>query len=237
MHIANRVPVANSLLAALPQAEYRRLLPGLKLVTLKFGELLHEPDVPLRYVYFPIDCVISLLMTVMGHPAMEVALVGHEGMIGIPLALGIDVSSRRALAQETGTAMRMESTLFCKESLRSKPLRQALYRYKHALIGQIAQYAVCNHFHSVRERLARYLLMTADCASSTEIHLTHEFIARMLGVRRVGVTEALSDLQKHELIKCGRAKITILDRKRLSAASCECYKIIKHMNDKAYADG
>jgi CRP-like cAMP-binding protein len=116
-------------------------------------------------------------------------------------------------------------------------LQQALYRYKHALIGQIAQSAACNQFHSLQARLARYLLMTGDCARSREIRLTHEFLARMLGVRRVGVTNAASVLEKRTLIKCGRGKIKILDRKRLGAASCECYQIIKHIYDSAYADG
>lgn len=237
MRIANRVPLRNSLLAALPHVEYQRLLGGLELVTLKFGETIHEPDVPLRHVYFPIDCVVSLLTTVAGHPALQVGLVGHEGVVGIPLALGINVSTRQALVQRTGTAMRMDSALFREKCLQSEPLRQALYRYKHALIGQIAQSAVCNQFHLLQERFARYLLMTGDCARSKEIYLTHEFIARMLGVRRVGVTDAALDLQKRRLIKYGRATITILNRKGLIAASCECYKIIKRMNDSVNADG
>jgi CRP-like cAMP-binding protein len=228
--------IANRLLAALPEAEYQGLFAGLELVTLKFGEVLHEPGVPLRYAYFPIDCVISLLATGKGHPDLQIGLVGYEGVVGIPLALGIHVSTRRAVVGGTGTAMRMESALFRKQCLQSEPLRQALFRYKHALIGQIAQSAVCNRFHSLQARLTRYLLMTADCARSNEIRLTHEFMARMLGVRRVGVTDAASDLQRHKLIQCGRGKITILDRKRLSASSCECYNIIKHINDSAYAD-
>ena len=235
MHIANRVPVKNSLLAALPHAEYQRLLGGLELATLKFGEVLHEPNTRLRHVYFPIDCVISLLMTGKGHPDLQIGLVGHEGVVGIPLALGIQVSSRRALVQGAGTALRMESALFRKECLQSKPLRQALYRYKHALVSQIAQSVVCSYFHSVHERLARYLLMATNCARSREIRLTQEFMARMLGVRRVSVNSAARDLQKRKLIKCERGEITILDRKRLTAASCECYKIIKRTNDSAYS--
>lgn len=219
----------NSLLAALPHAEYQRLLAGLEPVTLKFGEVLKEPGVPIRYVYFPIDCVISLLTKVEDDQALEVGLVGHEGMVGIPLALGIHVSSRRALVQGTGTAMRMKSALFRKEFLQSKPLQQALYRYNHALTGQIAQSAACIQFHPVQARLARYLLMTADRARSREIRLTHEFLADMLGVWRVGVTNAAGDLQKRKLIKYGWGKITILDRKRLSAASCKCYRIIKRI--------
>jgi CRP-like cAMP-binding protein len=234
----NEAPIANSLLAALPRAEHQRLLAGLEPVTQKFGEVLHEPDVPIRYVYFPIDCVIALLMAVKGHPALKVGLVGHEGMVGSPLALGVRSSSRRALVQGTGTAMRMESALFRKEVLRSKPLQQAVHRYTHALIGQIAQSAACKQFHSVQARLARYLMMTGDCARSSEFRLTHEFLARMLGVQRASVTIAAGALEKRKLIKCGRGKITILDRKRLSAASCECYQIIKRMyDDSAHPKG
>jgi CRP-like cAMP-binding protein len=227
----------NRLLAVLPRAEYQRLFSGLELVTLNFGDVLHEPNVPLQYVYFPLDCVIALLATGKDHPDLQIGLVGHEGMVGIPLGLGIPVSSRRAVVQGTGTAMRMESMLFSGKCLQSELLRHALFRYKHALTGQIAQSAVCGHFHSVQERLARYLLTTGDCANSGDIRLTQEFIAYMLGVRRVGVSNAASDLQKRKLIKCGRGKTTILDRKGLGEASCECYKVIKRINDGAYADG
>jgi CRP-like cAMP-binding protein len=230
---ANQATIANSLLASLPHAEYQRLLARLEPVTLKFGEVLQEAGVPIRYVYFPNDCAISLLTAVEGHQALEVGLVGHEGMVGIPLALGIDVSFLRALVRGTGTAMRMESAAFREEILQSKTLQQALFRYQHALTGQIAQFAVCNQFHSGQARLARYLLMTADCARSSEFHLTHAFLAHMLGVRRAGITLAASALQKRGLIKYRRGEITLLDRKRLTAASCECYRIIKRIYEGA----
>lgn len=233
---ADQASIANSLLAALPLAEYQRLLAGLEPVTLNSGEVLHEPAVPIRYVYFPIDSVISLLTTVQGHQAPEVGLVGHEGMIGISLALGIDVSFNRALVQRTGTAMRMESAHLCNEILQSKPLQRALYRYQHALMGQIAQTAACNQFHSVQARLARYLLMTADRARSREFGLTHDFLARMLGVRRVGITNAASALRKRKLIEYSRGTITILDRKRLGKSACECYQIVKRIYDSAQTD-
>jgi CRP-like cAMP-binding protein len=225
------------LLAALPRAVIQRLLAGgLEPVMLNCGDVLHEPGVLIPYVYFPVDCVIALLMTVKGHQAVKVALVGHEGMVGSPLALGILTSSRLALVQATGTAMRMESGLFRKEVLQSKPLQQTLYRCNHALTGQIAQSAACKQFHSLQERLARYLLMTGDRVRSREIRLTHEFLAQMLGVQRSGVTLTAGALQKRKLIQCARGMITILDQKRLSVASCECYQIIKHMHDSAYAD-
>jgi CRP-like cAMP-binding protein len=232
MALANEASIGNSLLAALPRAAYRRLLAaGLEPVTLKFGEVLHEPGKRIRYVWLPIDCAVALLMTVNSHQAAKVALVGHEGMVGSPLALGINTSTRRAVVQGTGTAMRMESVLFRKTILHSKPLQKVLYRYKHALIGQIAQSAACKQFHSVKERVARYLLMTGDCTRSSEIRLTQDFLAHVLGVRRGSVTTAAGVLQKSKLIKYARGKITILDRERLIATSCECYQIIKRIHD------
>lgn len=234
---ASDASIANSLLAALPHAEHQRLRAVLEPVTLTSGQVLHEPGVPMRYVYFPVDCVISLLTQIRGHQPLSVGLVGHEGMVGISLALGIDVSFLRALVQGTGTAMRMESGAFRNEILQSKPLQQALYRYEHALLGQIAQSSACSQFHSLQERLARYLLMTGDRAMSREFRITQQFLADMLGVRRPGVTIGAGALEKRKLIHCGRGKITILHRSRLSAASCECYQTIKHIFDSAQADG
>ena|SRR5579859_4249231 len=228
----------NSLLSSLPRAEYQHLLAGLEPVTLKFGEVLHEPGAPIPYAYFPVDCVIALLVMLPGHHPLKVGLVGHEGMVGSPLALGVLSSSRRALVQGSGTAMRMKSSFFRKEILRSKALRQAVFRFKHALIGQIAQSAACKQVHSLGARLARYLTMTCDSARSKEVRLTHNFMAGMLGVRRSSVTIALGTLEKRKLIKCSRGNIAILDQRRLSAASCECYQIIKRLYDEsAHADG
>jgi len=228
--------IANSVLSALPHEDYQRLLASLEPVTLKSGEVLHEPGVPIRYAYFPVDCVISLLTMMEGHQPLAVGLVGHEGMVGIPLALGIDVSSARALVQEPGTAMRMESAFFREELLRSKPLQEGLHRYKHALVGQIAQSVACNQFHPVQARLARYLLMTGDRARRKELRLTHEFLADMLGVRRAGVTLAALALQRRKLIEYSRGKVTLLDRRGLNALACVCYGIVKAMHDSAYRE-
>jgi len=229
---------ANSLLTALPPAEYQHLLAaGLEPITLKFGEVLHEPGVPIRYVYFPLDCVVTLLMTVTGHHPLKVGLVGYEGVVGIPLALGIHTSYRRALVHRGGTAMRMKSALFRKETLHGKALQQILFRFKHALVGQIAQSVVCKQFHSVQARIVSYLLMTRDRARSNEFRLTQEFLADMLGARRASVSVAAGILQKRALIKQSRGKITILDLKGLSAASCECYRIIERIYASVYADG
>lgn len=235
MRVANRVPVVNSLLAALPRKEYQRLLAGLEPVTLTFGEILYEPGEPIRHVYFPNDSLVSLLVLVDGPLALKIGLVGHEGMLGIPLALGFNVSDNRALVQETGTAMRMKSARFCKEFPHSPLLQRELYRYIHVLIAEAGQIAACSCFHVLEARLARLLLTTRDRERSDQFHLTHEYLAHMLGVRRVGVTEAASALQKHKLIDYSRANIRILDRKGLEAVSCQCYKIIKDLYDNARA--
>ena len=224
-------PVANSVLAALPPRTYRDLLSGLEPVPLVFGEVLYEPGEPIRDVYFPINGLVSLLTLVDGRLALEVGLVGREGMVGVALALGIDVSPIRALVQGGGTALRMNAARFRKELQRSAPLQRELYRYTHALMAQITQTAACNRFHRVPARLARWLLMTRDRVRSDQFYLTHEFLSHMLGVRRVGVTEAASALQRRKLIAYRRGNITILDHGALETASCACYAIVKHMRD------
>ena len=221
--------LANSLLAALPRAEYARLLAGIEPVSLRIGEVLHESGVPIQHAYFPINCVIALLIPVKSRLAVKVALVGYEGMVGSPLALGISTSTRRAVVQVSGTAVRIEAGFFCKEILQSKPLQRALFRFKHALIGQIAQSAVCKQCHSVQSRLARFLLMTAERARSNEIRITHEYVAQMQGVRRAAIGIAAKALQKRKAIQYSRGTITVLDRKRLATASCDCYQVIKRL--------
>ncbi len=228
-----RVPIANSLLAALPSKDYQHLLPGLEQVTLTFGDTIYEPGAVIRHVYFPNDSLVSLLTLVEGHLALEVGLIGREGMLGISLALGINISPVRALVQGTGTALRMKSARFLQELRHSPVLRQEIYRYTHVLMAQVTQTAACNRFHVVEARLARWLLMTRDRVRSDEFRLTQEFLAHMLGVRRVGVTKAASALQRRKLISYSRGNIKILDRKKLEAASCPCYEIVKDMHDKS----
>jgi CRP-like cAMP-binding protein len=224
-------PIANNVLAALPRKTYQDLLSGLEPVTLTFGEVLYEPGEPIRDVYFPTGCLVSLLTLVEGRLALEVGLVGREGMVGVALALGIGVSPVRALVQGSGTALRMGAARFRKELQRSAGLQRELYRYTHSLMAQITQTAACNRFHMVPARLARWLLMTRDRVRSGQFHLTHEFLAHMLGVRRVGVTQAASALQRRKLIAYRRGNITILDHGALETASCACYEIVKHMRD------
>jgi len=233
--VARRASIENSLLAAIPCKAYRRLLAGLEPVRLTFGEVLYEPGETIRHVYFPGASLVSLLTLVDGHLALEVGLIGREGMLGLPLVLGHTVSPVRALVQGTGTAMRMVSAHFREEFQRSLPLQQELYRYTHTLMAQISQTAACNRFHVVEMRLTRWLLMTHDRVKSDQFRMTHEFLAHMLGVRRVGVTKAAQALQKRKLISYSRGDITVLDRTGLEAAACQCYAVVKGMHEGAQA--
>jgi len=229
---ANR-KVANSLLAALPSRNYQGLLSGLETVELKFGDVLYESGQKIRYVYFPGNSLVSLLTVVDGRMALEVGMVGREGMVGLPLALGADVSLVRALVQGAGTALRMTSARFSKEIRKSPQLRQEVNRYANALMAQVSQTAACNRFHVVVARLARWLLMTRDRVRTGEFRLTHEFLSHMLGVRRVGVTTAARTLQARKLIAYSRGNIEILDHKGLEAAACECYALVNAKHNGA----
>ena len=233
MQRATKVPVSNRVLAALSRKEYQNLLPSLEPVPLVFGDVLYEPGARIRHVYFPNDCLVSLLTSVDAERAAEVGLVGGEGMIGVPVVLGIAVSPFLAVVQGGGTAMRMKTAAFRLEFTKSTVLQRELFRFTHLLMTQVAQTAACNRFHVVTQRLARWLLMTRDRVQSNEFILTQEFLARMLGVRRVGVTEAASELQRQELIRYSRGTITILDQKGLKAAACGCYELVNGMYAKA----
>jgi len=172
MLVAYRVPVANSLLAALPREDYQLLFASLEPITLTFGEVLYRPGEPIRHVYFPTDSLVSLLTLAEGHQALEVGLVGREGMLGIPLALGVSDSPVRALVQGSGIALRMTSAHFRSEFQQSVFLQREVYRYTYELMVQMTQTAACNRFHRVEARLARWLLMTRDRVQSNQFHLT-----------------------------------------------------------------
>jgi len=223
--------ILNSLLAALPRKAYLRLLPGLTPVELVFGEVLYEPGEPIRDVYFPSRSLVSLLTLVEGHLALEVGMVGREGMVGVPLALGADVSPVRALVQGAGAALKMTAARFRTELRASPPLQRELNRYVHTMMAQISQTAGCNRFHVVEARLARWLLMTRDRVRSAQFRMTHDFLSHMLGVRRVGVTEAASALQRQKLIEYSRGNIRILDDRGLEAACCSCYQVVNDMHE------
>ena len=220
----------NHLLAALPPKDLARLQRDLEPVTIKYGEVLYEPGDHMRNVYFPGNCLVSLMTLVEGHRALEVGLVGREGMVGARLALGAIKSTVRALVQGTGTALRMNAECFLREFRRSQTLQRLLLQFNDRLMDQISQSAVCNRFHVVEARLARWLLMTAERMRSAAFHLTHAFIADMLGVRREGVTVAAIALQGRGFIRYRRGNITILDYQGLEAASCSCYQHL-HLMD------
>lgn len=222
----------NDLIAGLPGKDSRHFLLGCNQVELVFGNILSEPGEIIRHVYFPTDSVISLVTPIDGHSSLDVALVGSEGMYGIPLLLGVDVSPLHAVVQGSGPAWRMEAERFHSELEHSAALQKGLKRYVYVLISQLAQTAACNRFHVVEERLARLLLTTRDRMHSEEFRITHELLAQMLGVRRVGVTKAAGALQKKKLISYSRGNVKIHDIGGLEAASCRCYRADKEIYDR-----
>jgi CRP-like cAMP-binding protein len=231
----HRATSANNLIAALPREQLPLLMPRLETVTLTFGEVLYRPGDAINHVYFPIDSLVSLLTLIEGHQALEVGLVGHEGMLGIPLALGVKESPVRALVQGTGLALRMSAADFLNEFKNNEQFQREVYRYTYELMVQMTQTAACNRFHCVEARLARWLLMTRDRVLSNQFHLTQELLSDMLGVRRAGVTKAAGALRQRNLISYIRGDINILDHTGLEAAACQCYQIVKDMHDVARA--
>lgn len=221
----------NRLLATLPKSEYKRLLPKLKTVNLVLGEELYESGDAIKHVYFPNNSIISLITEGSETSWLEVGMVGNEGMAGLAVFMGVSSSPTRALVQGSGTAMRMSSATVRTEANRLGSLHHLLHRYSHSLLTQISQSSVCNRFHLVNARLARWLLMTNDRLGVEEFPLTQEFLANMLGVRREGVSKAAGALQAANLIRYSRGMITLLNREGLEAKSCHCYAIIKAETD------
>lgn len=219
----------NQLLAALPSKVSRGLIARCERVDLQFGAVVCEQGDRIQHVYFPIGGFISLISSLDHRPRLEVGLVGSEGMLGASLTLGVDVTPLRAIVQGGGTALRMSAAQFSRELQHSPALEEELKRYVYVLMDQLAQMAACTHFHVLDARLARWLLMTRDRAHSDEFYITQEFLAYMLGVRRVGITHAASALQKRRLIRYTRGSMTILDGHGLEAVSCECYVVAKQM--------
>ena len=221
---ARAAPITNQLLDQLSEKDRARVLSGCEQVELRFPEVLAEPGGTIRDIYFPLGSFISLLTPMGGKDNLEVALAGSEGVYGVPVALGVDISPVHALVQGSGPAWKLSAAAFRRELARVPALRDCVNRYIHVLMAQLIQTAGCNRFHVVEQRVARWLLMTADRSHSSTFHITHEFLAYMLGVRRVGITEAASALQRRKLISYTRGNVTILDRKGLERASCACYR-------------
>jgi len=223
--------VRNRILSMLTGPQYRRLQPGFEHVALQVGEVLFAPGGAVRHIYFPNDAVVSLLFDVDIHRTVEVAMEGNEGAVGVAISLGGVRSCNLCIVRDAGTATRVEVAALAGCANHGGRLQDLLQRYVHALVNQVAQLSVCNRFHSTDARLARWLLMTQDRVGSDEFCATQESIAHMLGVRRSGVTAAASGFHKQNMIVYRRGHIEILDKRRLSAASCSCYGTIKHHYD------
>jgi CRP-like cAMP-binding protein len=229
-------PTQNRLLAALPAAEYERLLPHLELVPMPLGDVLYESGGRLQHVYFPTTSIVSLLYVLENGASAEIAIVGNEGILGISLFMGGETTPSRAIVQSAGFGYRLKAQLLKQEFNRAGPMLRLLLRYTQALITQMTQTAVCNRHHSVEQQLCRWLLLSLDRLSTDEVSMTQELIANMLGVRREGVTEAAGKLQRAGLIRYSRGRIEVLDRPGLEKAVCECYQVVKQEFDRLLTD-
>ena len=228
-------PRQNHLLAAMPQQVFERLEPYLLLTPMPPGKVLYETGSKLASVYFPTTCIVSLIYTMKDGRSTEIALTGNEGMLGVSLILGGKVVPNRAVVQSAGHAYRLKAPLLMNEFNSSGELQQSLLRFTLTLLTQIAQTAVCNQHHSVEQQLCRWMLLSLDRLPSNTLSMTHELIADRLGVRRMGVSEAAGKLQRAGLIKYNRGQITILERARLEAQSCECYGVLKAEYNRMFA--
>lgn len=222
----------NRLLEALPRREREHLLAACERIELDLAQVLWESDTRLRYVYFPIDCFVSLTIPSDGDSHLEVGLIGGEGMVGLSLILGLYPAPRRAVVQGSGAAWRMSAAAFCREMERSVVLRRRMNGYVYVMLRQLALAVICTHYHALDARLARRLLVTSDRANSDRFCITQGFISSMLGVRRAGVNRAAGLLQDRKLIRYSRGHLAILDRVGLEAAACTCYERAKELYTK-----
>ncbi|MFL1466840.1 Crp/Fnr family transcriptional regulator [Marinobacter sp. HN1S83] len=230
------VPEQNHLLAALPDSAKERIFPRLKLVEMKLGDVIYESGQPIDFVYFPTNCIISLLYVMLSGASAEISVVGNEGMAGIAVFMGGDSTPSRSIVQSRGYAYRMPSSELKGEFNNDADVRVLMLRYTQALITQMSQTAVCNRHHSIDQQLCRWLLLSLDRLPDNQLTMTQELIANMLGVRREGVTEAAGKLQKLGVIEYHRGHIAVLDRSRLEALSCECYAVVKRETDRLATD-
>jgi len=225
-------PLQNHILEALPATVRERLFPHLKLITLPRGAVLYEAGAPLRQVYFPTDCIVSLLYVLENGASAEISVVGNEGAIGVSMFIGGETTTTRAIVQSGGSVYRLSGRRLKLEFERHGDMLHILLRYTQSLLTQMAQTAVCNRHHNVEQQLCRWLLLSLDRLPSNKLMVTQELIANMLGVRREGVTAAAGKLQKLGAIKYVRGQITILDRPQLEKLSCECYALVKREKDR-----
>jgi len=229
---ARYTPEQNHLLAALSPAERERLYPHLRLVKMPLGKALYEPGDTLRRVFFPVDCIVSLLYVLESGASAEISVVGNEGLIGVALFMGGETTPSRAVVQSSGYGYRLDGQRLKDEFQCNGGLQLLLLRYTQSLITQMAQTAVCNRHHSVDQQLCRWLLLSLDRLPSNELVMTQELIANMLGVRREGVTVAAGKLQTLGAIRYSRGHITVLDRPKLEELCCECYSVVKRESDR-----
>lgn len=224
------------LIAALPEPELRRWRPHLDPVNLPLGKVLYESGSRMTHVYFPTTSIVSLLYVTEDGRSAEIAVVGHEGVVGISLFMGGNSTTSRAVVQSAGRAFRLRASLMMEEFNRGGPVQHLLLRYTQALITQMSQTAVCNRHHSLDQQLCRWLLLSLDRLPSNELVMTQELIANMLGVRREGVTTAAGRLHKAGAIHYRRGRITVLDRSALERCTCECYLVVKKEYDRLLPD-
>jgi CRP-like cAMP-binding protein len=222
----------NRLLARLPPEEYERLRPHLGHVSFALGEVIYESGGRQSYIYFPTTAIISLLYLMENGSSAEMGVAGCEGLVGVALFMGGNTVPNRAVVQSAGAALRMKTKVLQDEFARGGVFQRLLLRYTQALMTQMSQTAVCNRLHAIEQQLCRWLLLSHDRLDSDELVMTQELIAKMLGVRREGVTAAAGRLQEQGLIRYVRGRIRILDRRGLEATVCECYKVVKDEYDR-----
>jgi CRP-like cAMP-binding protein len=225
-------PLNNRLLAAFPTDRRHALAPFLERITLPLGATLYESGGRQAYVYFPTDSIVSLLYVLENGSSAEIAVTGNEGVVGISLFMGGETTPTRAVVQSAGSAYRLKAEIIRTEFSRGGEVQHTLLRFTQAVITQMAQTAVCNRHHSVDQQLCRWLLLSLDRLRSNTLHMTQELIANMLGVRRVGVTEAAGKLHAAGMIDYHRGHIVVLDRQKLERRVCECYAVVKNEYDR-----
>lgn len=225
-------PLHNRLLSALPESAKKRIFPHLKLEELNLGDVIYESGEIIEFVYFPTDCIISLLYVTFNGSSAELSVVGNDGMVGVAVFMGSESTPSRAVVQSKGFAYRMLTRELKEEFNNHASVRVLTLRYTQALITQMSQTAVCNRHHSIDQQLCRWLLLSLDRLPGNELTMTQELIAHMLGVRREGVTEAAGKLQKLGVIHYHRGHISVLDRPKLEELCCECYEVVKRETDR-----